>query len=551
MRLWVSNAAKATGGDPKLLCACMPNLFGKLEVPQKHTQGIGLSLETSDSIGQWDIAYLHHTSGTSTGVPKPIPQTHRAAVAVLPVFDTGHKSASFTTTPLYHGGVADCFRAWTSGALIWLFPGKHVPITASNVLRCLDAAKTCAEISQVSPVKYFSSVPYVLQMLASENEGLEALRQMDIVGVGGAALTQEIGDDLVTKGINLVSRFGSAECGFLLSSHRDYGRDKEWSYLRSHGSPLLNFSHERGDGLRELVVRHQWPHMAKRNTEDGDYATSDLFQAHPSLPYAWKYHSRADSQLALATGKKFDPAPLEDVMAASPLLDDVLLFGNGQQYPGALLFRSSKSENFSEGRLIEDVWPAVEKLNGEKQDHARIARSMLVVMPKESPTLPKSSKGTIIRREAETAFADIIRHVYEGPMPLEDGQDDNTMANVPPDHQVAIRVRATVEQVMAKSEPIPADADLFSYGVGSVACMQIRGRQRHQVLGWCHQPSDQEHRERHQQCHQPCRPELQLDRRRRGGGGAVHGTATGGDAGGRGLGRSLGGWRGHHVSLNM
>ena len=63
-------------------------------------------------------------------------------------------------------------------------------------------------------------------MMAAEEEGLKVLKETDIVGVGGAALPQNVGDDLVEQGVNIVSRFGSAECGFLMSSHQNYARDK-------------------------------------------------------------------------------------------------------------------------------------------------------------------------------------------------------------------------------------------------------------------------------------------------------------------------------------
>ncbi len=49
-------------------------------------------------------------------------------------------------------------------------------------------------------------------------------------------------------------------------------------------------------------------YKAKKNRPDGSFATADLFAPHPEIPHAWKYHSRADSQLTLITGKKFDPA---------------------------------------------------------------------------------------------------------------------------------------------------------------------------------------------------------------------------------------------------
>jgi len=83
---------------------------------------------------------------------------------------------------------------------------------------------------------------------------------MDIAGVGGAALPAEAGDELVLNGVNLISRFGSAECGFLMSSHRDYENDKEWAYLRSGpGMEKIKFE-EQDDGLVELIVLDGWPH---------------------------------------------------------------------------------------------------------------------------------------------------------------------------------------------------------------------------------------------------------------------------------------------------
>lgn len=132
------------------------------------------------------VAYLHHTSGTSTGLPKPIPQSHRAGCGVLPCLAAGSHKATFTTTPLYHGGIADLFRAWTSNALIWLFPGKEAPITAANICRCLNLASESARVHKTPQVCYFSSVPYILQMMEADEQGMRFLTSMDIVGVGGA-----------------------------------------------------------------------------------------------------------------------------------------------------------------------------------------------------------------------------------------------------------------------------------------------------------------------------------------------------------------------------
>jgi acyl-coenzyme A synthetase/AMP-(fatty) acid ligase len=237
-------------------------------LPLRETEDVfDLIKETVDlafvipELDESTTAYLHHTSGTSSGLPKPIPQSHRGALGVLPHIPKIPSIASFTTTPLYHGGIADLFRCWTSNAMIWLFPGKDVPITARYICQSLDVTKLYSSEEMVPKVKYFSSVPYVLQMMEADEKGLSWLQGMEIVGVGGAALPAEVGDRMVEAGVNLISRFGSAECGFLLSSFREFQKDKDWQYLRNYNpSSLVDFE-PRDDGLAELVVKPGWPHM--------------------------------------------------------------------------------------------------------------------------------------------------------------------------------------------------------------------------------------------------------------------------------------------------
>ena len=461
--------------DSSLELIALPKTEGEEEVT---VHGFPLVIRP---VSESDVAYLHHTSGTSTGLPKPIPQTHHGAVGVLPTFDSGYETATFTTTPLYHGGVADCFRAWTSGAMIWLFPGADAPITSSNVLKSLECARRSAETHQTSTVKYFSSVPYVLQMLSMEHDGLQTLKQMSLVGVGGAALSQDIGDDLVQKEVNLISRFGSAECGFLMSSNRDFAVDKEWQYLRSNASPYLKFEPQEG-GLGELVILPSWPHMAKRNRDDGSYATADLFAPHPTIPNAWRYHSRADSQLTLITGKKFDPAPLEDAIATSPLLSDVLIFGNGQQVPGALLFRSTKSADMPNDELLSAIWPSIEKLNVESQDHTRLSKPMLTVMPNDAAGLEKSSKGTVMRGQAEKRYATEIARAYDSNSNASANDIFSSTETGLADDEVPNTVSRVIQHVLDTSNPIPDEADLFSFGVDSVHCLRIRALLQSKIL---------------------------------------------------------------------
>ncbi|KAM0544709.1 hypothetical protein ACHAPJ_011696 [Fusarium lateritium] len=406
-----------------------------------------------------ETAYVCHTSGTSSGLPKPIPQTQFGVMGALYSFPGSNKPATFSTTPLYHGGFPDCLRAWTSGAAIWFFPEGHAPITGANILKALQFARA----ESPAPVKYFSSVPYVLQMLSEEDKGLEILQSMDMVGVGGAALPPAIGDRLVEANVNLLSRMGSAECGFLMSSHRDYAKDKEWQFLRPIDDPKLLEFEPRDNGLSELVVKPDWPFLIKTNREDGSYATSDLFGPHATISHAWRYHSRADAQITLANGKKFDPSPIEgSILASSRLVQDVLIFGGGRDYAGALLFPTSS--NISPGEILNSVWPHIERMNAESQGHTRITKAMLVVVPTKDGEKPleKSSKGTILRRQAEQRYAAEVEGAY----------DSKTSSQNIPDQQLPGAVADSFHQVLGRH--VEPDQDLYRQGVDSIACIQIR-----------------------------------------------------------------------------
>lgn len=149
-------------------------------------------------------AYIHHTSGTSSGLPTAIAHTHAAATSRLPQLAS---ATSFSTTPLYHGGTADLLRSLMSSSMIWLYP-PSAPITSTNVLKALETADAAS-----LPPSLFTAVPYVLELCAVDERVMRRLVAMDMVGVGGAPLRAEVGSEMVRRGVKLVSRFGSSECG--------------------------------------------------------------------------------------------------------------------------------------------------------------------------------------------------------------------------------------------------------------------------------------------------------------------------------------------------
>lgn len=174
--------------------------------------------------------------------------------------------------------------------------------------------------------------------------------------------------------------------------------------------------------------------------------------------------------MALITGKKFDPAPLEAAVATSEHLDDVLIFGDQRPYPGLLLLRSEKSSDVSDAELLTAIWPQVEKLNNDSQDHARIPQHMLIPIEHQNEPLEKSSKGTVMRKAAEARFASHIDAAY--------GNQQQQESKDVTDEEIPQYLTDIVQSMTQSPKPPVEDTDLFSYGVDSIACMRLRSHLR-------------------------------------------------------------------------
>ena len=141
------------------------------------------------------IAFIIHSSG-STGLPKPIFQSHSACLAN---YSNGFGLRSFTTLPLFHNhGLCSLFRAIYSRKLIYFY-NAHLPLTGPDLMSTLQYVKP--EIVQC--------VPYALKLLNETAGGLGELRKAKIVLYGGSSCPDELGNFLVENGVNLVGHYGS------------------------------------------------------------------------------------------------------------------------------------------------------------------------------------------------------------------------------------------------------------------------------------------------------------------------------------------------------
>jgi hypothetical protein len=103
-------------------------------------------------------------------------------------------------------------------SVVYFYPTSDVPITVDNVVAAVQSCQGVEggeERRERFRASAFLSVPYILSILAEDldGKGMEMLEEMDFVSTGGAPLDTKLGDAMVERGVRLVSRLGSSECG--------------------------------------------------------------------------------------------------------------------------------------------------------------------------------------------------------------------------------------------------------------------------------------------------------------------------------------------------
>ncbi|OBT57643.1 NRPS-like protein [Pseudogymnoascus sp. 24MN13] len=398
------------------------------------------------------ICWIIHSSG-STGLPKPIFQTHKAA---LTNYENNLNMRGFITLPLFHAhGISSVFRAFTSMKKIYMY-NANLPLTHNTLLSIM--AEHSFEI--------LYGVPYALKLLGETEEGIKALVKLQVVMFGGSACPDSLGDRLVGAGVNLISHYGTTETGQLMTSFRDRS-DKVWNYLRPSATliPFLRWE-SRGLDLFELVVLDGWPSKVATNRSDGSYATKDLFTPHPSIPNAWKYSARLDDTIALLNGEKVGPTDMEQAIRDNKYVREAVVFGNGRPQLGMMIIPSKETAGMPESRILEHIWPVVEASNAAAPGYARVSVEMLKLLPASS-TYPQTDKGTVIRQAFYKLFEKEIEDVYST---SELSPSTNAPSTEP---EIRAFLKEKICTLNGQGE-LDDDTDLFSVGLDSLQALQLR-----------------------------------------------------------------------------
>ena len=402
------------------------------------------------------ISWIIHSSG-STGLPKPIYQTHNAA---LRNYENNMDMRGFITLPLFHAhGLSSVLRGFTSYKSIFMY-NAALPLTSQYLL----------EIGRKYSFEIFYGVPYALKLLSESAEGIKMLTKMKVVMFGGSACPDGLGDLLVDNGVNLISHYGTTETGQLMTSFRPAG-DKAWNYVRVHDKlqPYARFE-EKGGNLHELVILDGWPSKVATNREDGAYATKDLFEPHPMVEHAWKYGGRLDDTIVLMNGEKAIPVPIEMAIRENPLVKDAVVFGAGKSCLGMMVIASDGAAVLDQDALVDRLWSTIERENKISPAYAQISRETIGVLP-TGTVYPQTDKGTLIRQAFYKAFSDQIDAVYQR---LEVSAGGTLMLT---ETEMRDYLRKNITKLVPgiDAKDVTDTTDLFSLGIDSLQSSRLRG----------------------------------------------------------------------------
>lgn len=400
-----------------------------------------------------------HTGGT-TGLPKPVARHVGGDLKDIARRIADFNTDSLVTLPVFHSFGFGHFLASLWGTFTLILLNASRPVTASVILRALD----------VTGCKALSTVPHLLKFIAETPGGAERLAQLERVAVAGSATPEVLGNELVEKGVNIVSPYGQTESGVLMDNCP--GRDWIWMTVMPQAEPHLKFEPygDEDQGLWQLIVLPGMPSLVMSNRPDGSYATQDVFVRHPTDPEKWKFSSRADDIIVLVNGLKADPHLLEEAVTKNPNVDTAMAFGSGRDSLGLLVVPSAQASGLSKEELAAVIAPDLELGNSLVSSYTRVPPDSVIIKDAGSQ-VPRTAKDTLIRSK----FLELCKHDIDAHYAAMEAQN-NSKVSVSDDEVQGI-VRDVVGSVVSAGDAdLDIDTDFFGLGMDSLQASYVRTR---------------------------------------------------------------------------
>ncbi|KAL9031277.1 MAG: hypothetical protein Q9196_000684 [Gyalolechia fulgens] len=389
-----------------------------------------------------------HSSGT-TGLPKPL-YTEDEALGL-----------NLSTLPLYHGyGLVAPALSLGIGKTLCIPPPSVIP-TGVSIINLLTHAEA----------RSLMSVPSILEEMATlpDGQGIDALACQQFVAFGGGLLKRSVGLKLVAGGVKLLNHYGSTESGPIAPFFVP-GFEYDWNYFRIRRDVPVKIA----PNVSAVDGSHSYTLTMRPLSWDCDFVFQDQLVNNPCQPNSdFSAVGRTDDLIVLANGEKVIPQILESALFESEHVRAAMAFGERQFELGVIVqpFSPVHSSDYDSFRSL--IWPIILKATNSMDAHARIASKEAIVVVPYDTVLPRSDKGSLMRKEIYQLFDAEIAAVYES---LEK-TTINTGTSVLDMDDLERNLKDLIQNSLAWKVN-PADwtfsDDLFELGMDSLQAVQLR-----------------------------------------------------------------------------
>ncbi|KAG6852406.1 hypothetical protein C0991_012301 [Blastosporella zonata] len=271
-----------------------------------------------------DLAIILHSSG-STGLPKAIYETHLvlshwAAFPCITEYRDHNRRLRIAgmMLPSFHAlGIYIQVLYPLAGVFsIGVYPPR---VTSREATPMMPTPDNILDHTMRTKSNSMITIPALLQVWAQSPEAVNSLATLEFVAYGGGAVTPKLGNFMFSAGVKLKPGYGGTEFGSPTHLIPRPGDESEWAYMEFSKRSKVRWVPQ-GDGTYSecQFLTTETHSLPIENLPDvRGYATSDLWEPHPTKDYLWKIVGRIDDVVIHSSGEKTVPAPMEDIVMSS------------------------------------------------------------------------------------------------------------------------------------------------------------------------------------------------------------------------------------------
>ena len=252
------------------------------------------------------------------------------------------------------------------------------------------------------------TVPTILEDIASEERFLRSLLHLDFVAIGGGAIKPALGEQVVAQGVKLLNHYGATELGAIAPIFCP-GDDYDWRYLRLRTDmdlEVCNIERQGEETIQCQLIGYPFGWADK-------FVVQDILEGRPASKHIEvKIMGRRDDMVVLSTGEKVLPQGLEETLTATSRVKTAIVFGQHRPEIGVIIEPVNTLSPAEEQPFLDTMWQDIQQENMHLDRHSRVASPYMVILKPPHKTVPRSDKGSVMRKDAYETFQEEIDAAY-------------------------------------------------------------------------------------------------------------------------------------------